>query len=186
MKNLQSILSERKYRLQTSTPNHVIDLQLASSVPGRIAFYGVIWGRFDHLEILLKVLKTSFSFLILINIDQNFHENNFWSCRPRGCKNVGPQSFAATGSRKSDVVAFPRLNLLCSGARENTRKNSKVQNCQVLRAHSFAVHWPKLTYNTSLESPDIFLYGNLNKNGAGVFLGLLWISKVASFYIIKP
>ena len=85
----------------------VKQIQLASSVPGRIAFYGVIWGRFDHLEILLKVLKTSFSFLILINIDQNFHENNFWSCRPRGCKTVGPQSFAATGSRKSDVVAFP-------------------------------------------------------------------------------
>ena len=68
-------------------------------------------------------------------------------------------------------MAFPRLNLLCSDARENTRKNSKVQNCQVLRAHSFAVHWPKLTYNTSLESPDIFLYEKFKKIGMGVFLG---------------
>ena len=120
--------------------NHI---QLASSVPGRIAFYGVIWGRFDHLEILLKVLKTSFSFLTLINIDQNFHENKFWSCRPRGCKTVGPQSFAATGSRKSDVVAFPRLNLLCSGARENTRKNPKCLELPNSSVHSFAAHWAR-------------------------------------------
>ena len=31
-------------------------IQLASSVPGRFAFYGVFLGNFDHLKIPLKVL----------------------------------------------------------------------------------------------------------------------------------
>ena len=49
-------------------------IQLASSVPGRFAFYDMISGNFDHLQMPLKVLKTSFSLLILINIDQIFQK----------------------------------------------------------------------------------------------------------------
>ena len=67
-------------------------------------------------------------------------------------------------------MAFPRLNLLCSGARENTRENSKVQNCQVLRPYNSYPPASKLTYNTSLESPNIFLYEKLKKVDLKAFL----------------
>ena len=67
-------------------------------------------------------------------------------------------------------MAFWRLNLLCSGARENTRKNSKVQNCQVLRPYNSYPPAPKLTYNTSLESPNIFLYEKFKKVDLKAFL----------------
>ena len=78
-------------------------IQLASSVPGRFAFYGVFLGNFDHLKIPLKVPKTSFSFLTLINIDQIFLENDFWSCRTRGYKNVGPQSLRPPGFERGSL-----------------------------------------------------------------------------------
>ena len=52
-------------------------IQLASSVPGRFAFYEVFSGNFDRPQMPLKVLKTSFSLLILINIDQIFQKKLF-------------------------------------------------------------------------------------------------------------
>ena len=67
-------------------------------------------------------------------------------------------------------MAFPRLNLLFSDARENTRENSKVQNCQVLRPYNSYPPAPKLTYNTSLESPNIFLYEKFKKVDLKAFL----------------
>ena len=136
-----------------------LDIQLASSVPGRIAFYGVIWGSFDHLKILLKVLKPSSSFLILIKIDQNFQENDFWLFRSRGCKNVGPQSLQRPGIKKNDVVAFPRLNLLCSGARENTRESHKSQSWWSLGTHNSAPPRPKWMFSTSFERSISYLCG---------------------------
>ena len=35
----------------------------------RLRFYDMIWGNFDKLKVPLKVLKTYFSLLILMNID---------------------------------------------------------------------------------------------------------------------
>ena len=35
------------------------DLQFFSSVPGRFAFYGVIWGFFDLMKVPLKVMPRS-------------------------------------------------------------------------------------------------------------------------------
>ena len=67
-------------------------------------------------------------------------------------------------------MAFWRLNLLCSGARENTRKNSKVQNWQTLRAYNFADFWPIRVHSTSFESPNKYLLGLRKKNSLAALL----------------
>ena len=70
-----------------------------------------------------------------------------WTLEVRGQKKL-----------KNDVVAFPRLSLLCSKSLLFGRPGFDSRRAPTLGTHSFGAHGPNLTYNTSFESPNIFLH----------------------------
>ena len=94
------------------------------------------------------------------------------------------RSHKVCGQKKFKTF-WVRGYVLCSGARENTRENPKVQNWQTSWAYNFDIPWPKLTYDTSFESPDIFLYRILKILPWKHIQAPLWTPKVTSFHIIK-
>ena len=85
-----------------------VDVQSPSKVYIRFRFYDMIWGNFDKLKIPLKVLKTYFSLLIPINIDQIFPKTRFLALKAQDLQKCKPSKLVpsrirtwALGSSKS-------------------------------------------------------------------------------------
>ena len=137
-------------------------IQFAPSVPGRFAFYGIKWYCFEIAKIKFKIQLRPWSSGSKQIWNWSFKRGtkcSFWSM---GCKTVVPQSSRSKKYLKNDVVAFPRLNLLCSGARENTRINPKCLESANSSVHTFATLWVrnlnylsiKILINIYLEPED--------------------------------
>ena len=99
-----------------------------------------------------------------------FQRGTNWSFWSMGCKTVVPQCSRSKKYKQTDVVAFPRLSLLCSKSLLFGRPGFDSRRAPTLGTHSFGAHGPKLTYNTSFESPDIFLYEKFKKVDLKAFL----------------
>ena len=66
-----------------------------------------------------------------------------------------------------EATFFPSL---CSESLLFGRPGFDSRRAPNLSTHSFGAHGPNLTYNTSFESPNIFLYEKIKKIDLGAFL----------------
>ena len=119
--------------------------------------FGLLWYDFRVFWLSITCLKSAakclFSFYHNKCRSDISKKSNFWPCRPKGCKIVGPQSLPPPGFEPGPLGEQQLLNKVANGV----ASNPKCLNFfwpPTLSVHSFVAAWARcLKDKSSFENP---------------------------------